>query len=117
PLPGKASLELEIDPGGAFAPDTWGMVQLLTLPLLIELGPKSLKAAFRQALLLTISQPGFVVALVIATALLALLCWFFPIMIGFAFAYLALVVNIAIVKLRDPELDRQLSHKRSRELQ
>jgi uncharacterized membrane protein YesL len=92
----------------------WGVVQLLTLPLLIELGPKSLKAAFRQALILTISQPAFVVGLVIAAALLALLCWFFPIMIGFAFAYLALVVNIAIVKLRDPELDRQMSHKRPR---
>ena len=94
----------------------WGIVQLLTLPLLIELGPKSLKAAFRQALVLTISQPGFVVGLVIATALLALLCWFFPIMIGFAFAYLALVVNIAIVKLRDPELDRQMAQKRPRAL-
>lgn len=92
----------------------WGIVQLLALPLLIELGPRSLKAAFRQALLLTISQPAFVVGLVIATALLALLCWFFPIMIGFAFAYLALVVNIAIVKLRDPELDRQMSEKRPR---
>jgi hypothetical protein len=95
----------------------WGVVQLLTLPLLIELGPKSLKAAFRQALMLTISQPAFVVGLVIAAALLALLCWFFPIMIGFAFAYLALVVNIAIVKLRDPELDRQMAQKRPRTLQ
>jgi uncharacterized membrane protein YesL len=95
----------------------WGIVQLLTLPLLIELGPKSLKAAFRQALLLTISQPAFVVGLVVATALLALLCWFFPIMIGFAFAYLALVVNIAIVMLRDPELDRQMSHKQPRSMQ
>jgi len=94
----------------------WSVVQLLTLPLLIELGPQSLKAAFRQALVLTISQPAFVFGLVIATALLALLCWFFPIMIGLAFAYLALVVNIAIVKLRDPELDRQMSQKRSREL-
>jgi uncharacterized membrane protein YesL len=94
----------------------WGVVQLLTLPLLIELGPKSLKAAFRQALMLTISQPAFVVGLVIAAALLALLCWFFPIMIGFAFAYLALVVNIAIVKLRDPELDRQLAQKQPRTL-
>ena len=95
----------------------WGVVQLLTLPLLIELGPKSLKAAFRQALLLTISQPAFVVGLVIAAALLALLCWFFPIMIGFAFAYLALVVNIAIVKLRDPELDRQMSQKQPHSMQ
>jgi uncharacterized membrane protein YesL len=94
----------------------WGVVQLLTLPLLVELGPKSLKASFRQALLLTISQPAFVVGLVIATALLALLCWFFPIMIGFAFAYLALVVNIAIVQLRDPELDRQMAHKQPRTL-
>ena len=94
----------------------WGVVQLLTLPLLIELGPKSLRAAFRQALLLTISQPGFVIGLLMATALLALLCYFFPIMIGFAFAYLALVVNIAMVKLRDPELDRQMSQKRSRSL-
>ncbi len=95
----------------------WGVVQLVTLPLLIELGPKSLRAAFRQALMLTISQPAFVIGLVIATVLLALLCWFFPIMIGFAFAYLALVVNIAIVKLRDPELDRQMSQKRPRALQ
>jgi uncharacterized membrane protein YesL len=95
----------------------WGIVQLLTLPLLIELGPKSLKAAFRQALLLTISQPAFVVGLVVATALLALLCWFLPIMIGFAFAYLALVVNIAIIKLRDPELDRQLAQKQPRSMQ
>ena len=94
----------------------WGVIQLLALPLLIELGPKSLRAAFRQALVLTISQPGFVVGLVIATALLALVCWFFPIMIGFAFAYLALVVNVAIIKLRDPELDRQLSQKRPRAL-
>lgn len=94
----------------------WGVVQLLTLPLLIELGPKSLKASFRQALLLTISQPAFVIGLVIAMALLVLLCWFFPIMIGFAFAYLALAVNIAIVKLRDPELDRQMSQKRPRSM-
>jgi uncharacterized membrane protein YesL len=93
----------------------WGVIQLLMLPLLIELGPKSLKAAFRQALVLTISQPAFVIGLVVATALLALLCWFFPIMIGFAFAYLALAVNIAIVKLRDPELDRQMSQKRPQE--
>ncbi len=92
----------------------WGVVQLLTLPLLVELGPKSLRAAFRQALVLTISQPAFVIGLLVATALLALLCWFFPIMIGFAFAYLALVVNIAIVQLRDPELDRQMSQKRPR---
>lgn len=92
----------------------WSLVQLLTLPLLIELGPKSLRAAFRQALMLTISQPAFVIGLVVAMALLALLCWFFPIMIGFAFAYLALVVNIAIVKLRDPELDREMSQKRPR---
>jgi uncharacterized membrane protein YesL len=92
----------------------WCVVQLLTLPLLIELGPKSLRAAFRQALVLAISQPGFVVGLVIATALLALLCWFFWPMIGFALAYLALVVNIAIVRLREPELDRQLSQKRPR---
>ncbi len=94
----------------------WGVIQLLTLPLLIELGPKSLRAAFRQALVLTISQPVFVAGLVVAIALLALVCWFFPIMIGFAFAYLALVVNIAVVKLRDPELDRQLSQKRPRAL-
>jgi uncharacterized membrane protein YesL len=94
----------------------WGVVQLLTLPLLIELGPRSLKAAFRQALMLTFSQPAFVVGLVSATAVLALLCWFFPIMIGFAFAYLALVVNIALVKLRDPELDRQMAQKRTRTL-
>ncbi len=94
----------------------WGVVQLLTLPLLIELGPKGLRAAFRQALVLAVSQPSFVIGLVIAAALLALLCWFFPIMIGFAFAYLALVVNIAIVSLRDPELDRQLSQKRPRGL-
>jgi len=92
----------------------WGVVQLLTLPLLVELGPKKLLAAFRQALVLTVSQPGFVIGLVIATALLALVCWFFPIMIGFSFAYLALVVNIAIVKLRDPELDRQLAQKQPR---
>ncbi len=94
----------------------WGVIQLLTLPLLIELGPKSLRAAFRQALVLTISQPVFVAGLVVAIALLALVCWFFPIMIGFAFAYLALVVNVAVVKLRDPELDRQLSQKRPRAL-
>ena len=94
----------------------WSVVQLLTLPLLVELGPKSLKAAFRQALVLTISQPAFVIGLVIAIGLLALLCWFFPIMIGFAFAYLALAVNIAIVKLREPELDRQMSQKRPRAL-
>jgi hypothetical protein len=37
-------------------------------------------------------------------------------MIGFAFAYLALVVNIALVKLRDPELDRQMAQKRPRKL-
>jgi uncharacterized membrane protein YesL len=95
----------------------WGVVQLLTLPLLIELGPRRLRSAFRQAVVLAISQPAFVVGLVIATALLALLCWFLPIMIGFAFAYLALVVNIAIVKLRDPELDRQMSHKQPRSMQ
>ena len=89
----------------------WGVVQLLTLPLLVELGPKKLMAAFRQALVLTVSQPGFVIGLVIATALLALACWFFPIMIGFSFAYLALVVNIAIVKLRNPELDRQMAQR------
>jgi len=94
----------------------WGVMQLLTLPLLIELGPKSLKAAFRQALLLTISQPGFVIATVIVMALLALLAWFMPILIGLVFGYLALVVNVAIVKLRDPELDRQMSQKQSRKL-
>ncbi len=92
----------------------WAIIQLLTLPLLVELGPKKLGAAFRQALVLTISQPAFVIGLVVAVALLALLCWFFPIMIGFAFAYLALVVNIAIVKLRDPELDRQMAQKQPR---
>jgi uncharacterized membrane protein YesL len=92
----------------------WSVVQLLTLPLLIELGPKSLKAAFRQALVLTISQPGFVIGLVIATALLALFCWFMPVLIGLAFSYLALVVNVAVVKLKEPELDRQLSQKRPR---
>ena len=95
----------------------WGIVQLLTLPLLIELGPRSLKTAFRQALLLTISQPAFVIGLVIASALLALLCWFFPILIGFAFAYLALVVNIAIVRLRDPEIDRQMAQRQPRSMQ
>lgn len=92
----------------------WGVVQLLTLPLLIELGPKSLKAAFRQALVLTISQPSFVIALVIVTALLALFCWFLPILIGLAFSYLALVVSVAVIKLKEPELDKQLSQKQPR---
>ncbi len=77
--------------------------------------PEESKGGFPAGLMLTISQPAFVIGLVIATALLVLLCWFFPIMIGFAFAYLALAVNIAIVKLRDPELDRQC-RKRPRAL-
>ena len=94
----------------------WGVMQLLTLPLLIELGPKSLKAAFRQALVLTISQPGFVIVMVIVMALLSLLVWFMPILIGLVFSYLTLVVNVAIVKLRDPELDRQMSQKQPRQL-
>jgi uncharacterized membrane protein YesL len=92
----------------------WGVMQLLTLPLLIELGPKSLKAAFRQALLLTLSQPRFVITLVIVVALLALFVWFIPIMLGLIFSYLALVINVAIVKLRDPELDRQMGQKQPR---
>jgi uncharacterized membrane protein YesL len=92
----------------------WGVMQFLTLPLLIELGPKSLKAAFRQALLLTLSQPRFVITLVIVVALLALFVWFVPILIGLVFSYLALVVNVAIVKLRDPERYRQMGQKQPR---
>ena len=79
----------------------WIVIQVLTLPFLIEFGPKHLKDAYRQAFVLVISQPVFVVGLLIVMALLALLCWYLPIMIGYAFVYLALIVNVAIVTLRD----------------
>jgi uncharacterized membrane protein YesL len=79
----------------------WIVIQVFTLSFLIEAGPTHLRAAFRQAFVLVVSQPLFVVSLLIVMALLALLCWYLPIMLGYAFVYLALIANVAIVTLRD----------------
>jgi hypothetical protein len=45
-----------------------------------------------------------VVVLLIFLALLAVICWYLPIVLGYAMAFLALIVNVAILKWQ--EIDR-----------
>jgi uncharacterized membrane protein YesL len=79
----------------------WIVLQVLTLPSLIEAGPKGLRAAFRQALVLMVSQPLLVVGLLIVMAILAVICWYLPVLIGYALAYLSLAANLAVVAVSE----------------
>jgi uncharacterized membrane protein YesL len=95
----------------------WIVIQVFILSFLIETGPTHLRAAFRQAFVLVVSQPLFVVGLLIVMALLALLCWYLPIMLGYAFVYLALIANVAVVTLRDSRTSvKRLSNENNRAL-
>lgn len=73
----------------------WLIWQILTLACLIEAGPLMLKAAYRQAWLLMLSQPLFVAALIVISGLLVIICAYLPVLTGHAFAYIALVANAA----------------------
>jgi uncharacterized membrane protein YesL len=89
----------------------WGILQIFTLPCLIENGPQQLKAAFRQAFVLVISQPLFIVTLLIVLALLALLCWYLPIMLGYAMVLLALIANVAVIAARDQSISSEVPNR------
>lgn len=82
----------------------WSVVQVFVLGWLVDLGARRLRAAFRQAFVVVVTQPLFVIVLLIVVALLALICWYVPIVLGYAMALLALIVNVAI--LRWQEIDR-----------
>jgi uncharacterized membrane protein YesL len=82
----------------------WSVVQVFVLGWLVELGPRRLRAAFRQAFVVVVSQPLFVIVLLIILALLAVICWYLPIVLGYAMALLALIANVAILKWQ--EIDR-----------
>ena len=56
--------------------------------------------------MLVISQPLFIVPLLIVLALLALLCWYLPIMLGYSIVFLALITNVAVVTARDKSISR-----------
>ncbi len=77
----------------------WLVIQIFVLAFLVEAGPVHLKEAFRQSVVLVISQPLFVVGVLIAIAVLALICWYVPILIGYAVTCLALIANVAVVTL------------------
>ena len=89
----------------------WSVIQVFVLGWLVELGPKSLRSAFRQAFVMTITQPLFVVVLLIVLALLALLCWYVPILLGYALALLATIVNVAVVRWQELQRDKLVSPK------
>lgn len=90
----------------------WIVIQVLALPFLIEAGPRSLMIAYKRAVVLIIAQPLFVVGLLIVIALLGLLCWYLPIMLGYAFAYLALLANVAVVHVLSYRADKPLPSKK-----
>jgi hypothetical protein len=46
------------------------------------------------------------VTLLIVLALLALLCWYLPIMLGYAMVLLALIANVAVIAARDKSISR-----------
>jgi uncharacterized membrane protein YesL len=77
----------------------WTVIQIFALAYLAEAGPVHLKEAFKQSFVLVISQPLFVVGLLIVIAGLALICWYLPILIGYAVTGLALIANVAVITL------------------
>ena len=75
----------------------WIVWQILTLACLIEAGPLMLKAAYRRAWLLMISQPLFAAALIVISGLLVIICAYLPVLTGHVFSYIALVANVMIL--------------------
>lgn len=71
----------------------WIIWQFLTLACLIEGGPFSLRAAYRRAWLLLLSQPVFVAAQIVISGMLVIICAYLPVLTGYAFSYIALVAN------------------------
>lgn len=90
----------------------WSVVQIFVLGWLVELGPLRLRAAFRQAFVIVVTQPLFVIILLIMVALLALIFWYVPILLGYALAFLALIVNVAILKWQEIDRAKQPADKR-----
>ncbi|HZY44554.1 MAG TPA: hypothetical protein VFF70_07380 [Anaerolineae bacterium] len=76
---------------------TWIVWQILTLACLIEAGPLSLRAAYRTAWLLMLSQPLFVIALIVISGILVIICLYLPVLTGHAFGYVALTANAAVL--------------------
>ncbi len=91
----------------------WVLLQVVALPFLIESDPPRLRAAFKQAFVLLISQPLFIVSLLIVVTLLGVLCWYLPILLGYAFAYLALVANLAVLYVLDQRSGQPHASKKS----
>lgn len=79
----------------------WIIWQILTLACLIEGGPLSLRAAYRRAWLLMLSQPLFVAAQIVISGMLVIICAYLPILTGHAFSYIALVANVMVLAATD----------------
>lgn len=92
----------------------WSVIQVFVLGWLVELGPRRLRAAFRQAFVIVVTQPLFVIVLLIVLALLAVICWYLPIVLGYAIAFLALIVNVAIVQWQTLDRAQQAADQQSR---
>lgn len=90
----------------------WIVWQILTLACLMEAGALKLKAAYRRAWLLMISQPLFVIALIVFSGILTIICSYLPVLTGHAFVGLALVTNAAVLSTTEK---RSGVNKRSRE--
>lgn len=75
----------------------WIVWQILTLACLIEAGPLGLRAAYRKAGLLMLSQPLFVIALIVISGILVIICSYLPVLTGHAFGYVALTANAAVL--------------------
>ncbi len=78
---------------------SWMIWQILTLACLIEGGPFTLRAAYRKAWLLMISQPVFVLALIVISGLLTIICAYAPVVTGYAVGYIALAANVLILSI------------------
>jgi len=92
----------------------WSVIQVFVLGWLVELGPLRLRSAFRQAFVIVVTQPLFVVVLLIFLALLAVICWYLPIVLGYAMAFVALIVNVAILKWQEIDRAKQPADQPSR---
>lgn len=96
----------------------WIVVQVLSLPFLIEAGPTHLKLAYRRAFLFVASQPGFVAGLLVVLALWALVCWYLPVLIGYGMCYIAVAANLAVATmLEDGSRSTQSPKNRTRAAQ
>jgi hypothetical protein len=72
-----------------------------------------LREAFKRAAVFVISQPLFMAGVLVVATLLLVICWYVPIMIGYAFTYLALIANVAVVTVLEQRSRIERSSQKS----